>query len=176
MSARFDLDPARPATADELRERVARLEAERETLVEMVTHLQRVAQTGLVTSALAHDVVNHAGGISGVAYLARRQPNPERWETALDRIQAQCCEFAETTNTFLEFVRRRELAGPRSFRAPDILEKVRRLVLPLASPRGRARDPGGRGRRDPRKRAPRDPGAGQPRHERQIELPTLPPA
>lgn len=119
-----------PAAGDAAR--IEELEAEREQLLEMVTHLQRVAQTGLITSALAHDVANHIQVISGVSYLAAAKDSPNAWKKALERVQAQCVELTETTESFLGFVRRREAACESTFKVSAVVESAYRLVLPLA--------------------------------------------
>ena len=67
----------RAAAPEDLAERVRALEAKNETLLELLTQQQRVAQAGLVTAGLAHDVDNHVQIIIGSAYLAARRDDPQ---------------------------------------------------------------------------------------------------
>ena len=125
--------PRRPGTAaEDLRERVEQLEVEREVLLELLSQQQRVAQAGLVTAGLAHDVNNHVQIISGTAYLAERNADPSSWQHALERIQKQCCALAETTHTFLGFVRRKDEIGVGDFTLSHVIRETQRLVRPLA--------------------------------------------
>ena len=137
---RVSLEPAAEAAhgagAAELADRVRDLEAERERLLEMVSHLQRVAQTGLITSAFAHDVNNHVQMISGVAYLAESRSDPQSWKEALQKVQAQCIALTETTQSFLGFVRRRDTVIDTSFTTSQVVEEAQRLVEPLARRHG----------------------------------------
>ena len=89
---------------------------DRQTLLELLAQQQRVAQVGLVTAGLAHDVDNHEQVISGVTFLALRRRNPEEWKRALEKVQAQCCALSEMTRAFLGFVRRRDDAVHAKFR------------------------------------------------------------
>ena len=97
--------------------RIRSLESERDTLIALLAHQQRVAQAGLVTSGLAHDVDNHVQVISGSAFLSLQRSNPAEWKQTLERIQQQCLELTETTRAFLSFVRRREESEGIRFRA-----------------------------------------------------------
>ena len=106
--------------------------AERELLLEMLAHQQRVSQAGLVTAGLAHDVGNHAQCIAGLAYIAQASDDPLDWKDALEQIQERCRELGETTRSFLAFVRRRDRAEVRSFRIAGVLEQAARLLRPLA--------------------------------------------
>ena len=99
----------------------------------MLAQQQRVAQAGLVTAGMAHDINNHVQMISGSAYLALMSERPEEWRQALENVQEQCREIAETTRTFLSFVRRRETFGETSFSASEAVDQARRLVAPLAA-------------------------------------------
>jgi two-component system NtrC family sensor kinase len=126
MSGRRASPGVAPATS------AAEWAAEREHLLELLAQQQRVAQAGLVTAGMAHDVNNHLQQISGAAYLALTTDSPEEWRESLRRIQEQCSEAAETTRAFLSFVRRRDAAEIATFRAGEVLDQVRRLVLPLA--------------------------------------------
>ena len=126
--ARSD-DNADPA---QLAARVAELEAEKAQLMGMLTRLQRVSQTGLITSALAHDANNYVQAISGASYLALQKDSPQRWRDALEKIQQQCVAMAETTTCFLGFVRRRETAGGMQFALSRVVADTCRLLKPLA--------------------------------------------
>jgi len=107
--------------SEDLAQRVRLLEAKNEMLMELLTQQQRVAQAGLVTAGLAHDVDNHVQIIIGSAYLASRRANPEDWKSALSKIQEQCVALTETTRAFLGFVRRSDTVGKSEF---DIAQVV----------------------------------------------------
>jgi len=122
------------ADVDPRAARIEELEAERQTLLSMLTQTQRVSQAGLITSALAHDVSNHAQAVSGACYLALASGCPERWRLALEKIQRQCVTLTETTTAFLGFVRRRDHdADPAErFRVSRVVDESCRLLAPLA--------------------------------------------
>jgi signal transduction histidine kinase len=104
---------------------------EREELLGLLAQQQRVAQAGLVTSGLAHDLNNHIQAASGMAFLALRG-QPEDWKEALERIQDRCCAMADTTQAFLSFVGRRAEVDDGRFRLSDVVESAARLAGPLA--------------------------------------------
>lgn len=120
--------PPAPEAGDEL----AKLRAERDRLLELLAQQQRVAQAGLVTSGLAHDIDNHVQIISGAAFLALQGDSPDEWRRALEKVQGQCCALTETTRAFLGFVRRRDAVGPETFRVTQVVLETERLVRPLA--------------------------------------------
>ncbi len=103
-------------------------------LLEMLAHQQRVAQAGLITAGLAHDVSNHLQLISGGAYLAATCGRPSEMKAALEKIQSQCVELAETTRAFLDFVKRRDATQKQRFLISDVLSQADRLLTPLAKP------------------------------------------
>lgn len=105
---------------------------ERDHLLELLAQQQRVAQTGLITAGLVHDVKNHLQSISGASYLALTSGKAERWESALKDVQSQCRDLAETMDAFLAFVRRRGTAGRGTFRIEEVVREAARLVDPLA--------------------------------------------
>ena len=109
---------------------------EREELLELLAHQQRIAQAGLVTAGLAHDVCNHVQTMSGAAYLALESLKPGDWREALKTVQEQCCALTETTNAFLAFLRRRDDADLDRFELADIVEQAVRLLRPLARTEG----------------------------------------
>ena len=110
--------------------------AKNEMLLDLLTQQQRVAQAGLVTAGLAHDVDNHVQVIIGSAYLACRRDDPEGWKAALNKIQEQCVALTETTRAFLGFVRRRDTLGNSEFDIAQVLDESRRLAQPLARRHG----------------------------------------
>jgi len=122
--------------SENLAERVRTLEAKNEMLLDLLTQQQRVAQAGLVTAGLAHDVDNHVQVIIGSAYLACRRDDPEGWKAALNKIQEQCVALTETTRAFLGFVRRRDTLGNSEFDIAQVLDESRRLAQPLARRHG----------------------------------------
>jgi len=101
-------------------------------LMEMVVQQQRLAQAGLITGSLAHDVNNHLQCISGASFLALQSQDPAEWRRALERIQERCCAVTETTRSFLGFLRRREMHGAGAFCLARAAKETQRLVEPLA--------------------------------------------
>lgn len=122
---------AGPATLSFQEERAAWAQ-ERERLLSMVAQQQRVAQTGLVTSGLVHEVSNHVMLINGLAYMALRGCDPAKWKSTLGQIQERCDEISETMRTVLDFVGRRQEGRLESFRVSGVLEEAARLLRPLA--------------------------------------------
>lgn len=137
-----DADPSAPSVAATAPPDWA---DERERLLEMLAQQQRVAQAGLVTAGMAHDVHNHLQVLTGSACLALMSDRPEDWRDALRDVQEQCREIAETTRAFLSFVRRRDAVGETSFVASDAVEQARRLASPLAKKHGVRLEPAVRG-------------------------------
>jgi signal transduction histidine kinase len=124
--------PAAPPDADER----AAWEAERERLMAMLSQQQRVAQTGLITAGLVHEVGNHVMLIHGLAYLALRGCDPAKWRSTLQQVQAQCEELSDTMRTILAFAGRREEGAVATFRVGDVIAQAVRLLRPLARDRG----------------------------------------
>lgn len=118
-------------SADALRARVRQIEQERTFLVEEVLHLQRVAQAGLMTSGLAHDIANQLTTVMGSAEFALGHDDPGALDAGLRDVLAAAARMHETTDAFLAFVRRRE-HRVRPFAVAEALENVRRLVEPVA--------------------------------------------
>lgn len=106
-------------------------ERKREELIEMLAHQQRVAQAGLITAGLAHDVGNHVQSMSGAVFLALNSERPSELREVLEEVQKRCCALTDLTRAFLSFVRRRDGVLGR-FSAADTVEEVCRLVRPLA--------------------------------------------
>jgi len=135
---RLSPDAHRPDSApeasctSELEAARASWDAERDTLFELLAQQQRVAQAGMITAGLIHDVKNHLQSISGASYLALMSGKPDSWESALTDVQDQCRDLAETMNAFLAFVRRRGSAQWSRFRISEVLSEAARLVAPLA--------------------------------------------
>ncbi len=111
-------------------------DAERELLLELLAQQQRVAQIGLITAGLAHDVDNHIQVISGATFLALRRKNPEDWKLALEKVQFQCCALTEVTRAFLGFVQKQDSVGASTFRVSKVIEEAHRLTRPFAHQRG----------------------------------------
>lgn len=110
-------------------------EREREMLLELLAHQQRVAQAGLVTAGLSHDIKNHVHVLMGVAGLALKSSDPQRWRSALDLIEQQCHDLSDTATAFLHFVRRGEDDPETSFETAVVVEQTGRLVETLAKSR-----------------------------------------
>lgn len=104
---------------------------EREVLLEMLAQQQRVSQAGLVTSGVAHEIHNHASVISGLATLALAADDPDEWRETLTQVAERARILSETTQTIMDFVRRREGVTDRRFCAADVVRKARRLTQPL---------------------------------------------
>lgn len=111
-------------------------ETERARLLEMLAQQQRLAQAGLVTAGLAHEVSNHLMRMSGSAYMALRGRDPGEWCKALDGIQKECDDLAQTMDTLLSFVRKRESAGAMAFSLSTVVREAVRLLRPLARTAG----------------------------------------
>lgn len=118
-----------------LRSRIRQLEQERGLLLEEVLHLQRVAQAGLMTSGLAHDLANQLTTVMGGAEVALADEDPESLRDGLRDVLDAAARMHETTDAFLAFVRRRE-HRVRPFAVAEALENVRRLVEPVARGEG----------------------------------------
>lgn len=107
-------------------------QAEREALYELLAHEQRVAQVGLVTSGLAHDVMNGLQLISGAAQVALLSRDPLAARDALEKVTAHCQDVAEITRALLQFVKRRDAPEEAVFPIEDCMATAERLVAPLA--------------------------------------------
>ncbi len=105
---------------------------DRERLLELLTHQQRVAQAGLMTAGLTHDINNHLQLILGAASLALEDDDPHAWRDALERIQEQSFAVSEMTRSFLAFVRKRDPTESAVFQAREVVVQSVRLVRPLA--------------------------------------------
>lgn len=105
---------------------------ERRILVDMLAQQQRVAQAGLITSSLAHDIRNQAQMILATAELSLVTDGEEGLRRALREIMAYCHDVAETTEAFMAFARRRSMAEHQTFAVSDVLEHTERLIAPLA--------------------------------------------
>ena len=101
-------------------------------LLEMLAQQQRVAQMGLITSGLAHDVKNHIFVLMGNADLALCSANPQEWRDALTRIKERCRELSDVTNAFLGFVRRNQTSASESFDVSQAVRQACSLAQPLA--------------------------------------------
>jgi signal transduction histidine kinase len=106
-------------------------EREREQLLEMLAHQQRVAQMGLITSGLVHDMNHHLMVMSGSAELALQSGDPGQCVEALERVKQCCRALDETARAFLGLVRRR---APQDTPTPivDSVVQAGRLLRPLA--------------------------------------------
>ncbi len=107
-------------------------EAERAKLLEMLAQQQRLAQAGLVTAGLAHEVSNHLMRMSGSAYMALRGRDPAAWCKALDAVQKECDDLAQTMETLLTFVRKRKSGSAMVFSFSQVMRDATRLLRPLA--------------------------------------------
>lgn len=123
-----------PPAGEDSGRRVA-WEIEREHLLELLAHQQRVAQAGLVTAGLTHDINNHVQMISGAAFLALDGSDPNEWRDALERIQEQCRAVTDMTRAFMSFIRRQDTACAGTFAVSDVVAQTARLVRPLAKRR-----------------------------------------
>lgn len=116
---------------DRLHERLRRLEAERRQLVEHVLHLERVAQVGLMTSGLAHDLANQLVGVMGAAELGLMQGDPHALRDGLSSVLGHAGRMHDTLDAFLAFVRRGE-DRMRVFPVAGLVDAVQGLVQPFA--------------------------------------------
>lgn len=111
-------------------------ETERARLLEMLAQQQRLAQAGLVTAGLAHEVSNALMRISGTAYMALRGRDPAAWCKALDTVQTECDDLAKTMDTLLTFVRKRRDGSTLAFSLSTVVREAVRLLRPLARKAG----------------------------------------
>lgn len=123
--------PFEEPDAESLRDRLRELEAEKAQLAEQVLHLERVAQVGLMTSGLAHDLVNQLTGVLGTAELALMRGHPASLREGLDGVLVHAGRMHDTVEAFLSFVRRRE-HRVRYVAAAEVVDAVQRLVQPVA--------------------------------------------
>jgi len=105
---------------------------ERAKLLELLAQQQRIAQAGLLTAAIAHDVNNELQILSGIAWLAQDSGDPCEQHQALGQVRDRCVALSETMSSFLAFVRRRDDAALAKFRLSDVLSHTRNLAQPLA--------------------------------------------
>jgi hypothetical protein len=63
------------------------IDREKENLLQIIARQQRLAQAGLLTASLTHDVGNFVQLISGAAYLALDSDDPE--ECARDSVRSR---------------------------------------------------------------------------------------
>lgn len=120
---------------DSLRARVRELESERDALAEQVLELQRVAEGGLLTGGLAHDLRNQLTTLLGASELALMQGHPEALREGLHAAMRQGWRMHETVDAFVQFVRRRE-GRSRVFGVTESMEALGRLVEPVARAEG----------------------------------------
>jgi two-component system C4-dicarboxylate transport sensor histidine kinase DctB len=128
---RIDGDERR-AASEHVTESPEGVEHDREMLLELLAQQQRVAQVGLITSGLTHDIANHLQVISGRVYLALQHDDPHEWREALEKVQELCAAMTETTRAFLGFVRRRKTTWQESFQLSSVIEEGFRLTRRLA--------------------------------------------
>ncbi len=110
----------------------AEWDEERQRLQEMLAHQQRVAQAGLVTAGLSHDIRNHIQTMLGNAELALDSRDPEHMTLALRLIVTTCRDVRDTAQSFLSFTSRQTAVRETSFRLGDVVASCRRLTAPLA--------------------------------------------
>ena len=135
MSARTQWLPFDAAQGDSDRARIRALEAERARLAEQVLHLERVAHVGLMTSGLAHDLLNQVTAMLGTAELARMMGDPDSLRDGIDGVAEHARRMHETVEAFLDFVRRRE-GRVRDVPLSEVAAQVQRLVEPVARSKG----------------------------------------
>lgn len=125
-----------PADAEaSLRVRVRDLESEKEALIEQVFELQRVAEAGLLTGGLAHDLRNQLTALMGSAELALMQGHPEALREGLAATTRQGFRMHDTVEAFLQFVRRRE-GRSRVFEVKELTDSIERLIETVARTEG----------------------------------------
>ena len=105
---------------------------ERARLMNLLAQQQRLAQTGLLTAGLAHEISNHAMVIAGLSYAAQRSRDPKSWKEALAQIDERCRDLSQTMSTILAFADRRESSLILTFQASHVVEEAVRLLRPLA--------------------------------------------
>jgi hypothetical protein len=96
---------------------------DREQLLDMLVHQQRLAQEGLVTAGLSHDLTSQILALSGTACVALRSPRPEDWRDALRGVEGQCMALNETLSAFLAFAGRGESSSRSTFRISDAVQQ-----------------------------------------------------
>lgn len=114
-----------------LRERVRALEAERERLLDHLRHVDRVAQAGLMTAGLAHDLANQVTAVAGSAELALLHATPDAVREGLDGVLQHARRMHDTIEAFLAFMRHRE-HRVRVLPVAELIDAVQRLVAPIA--------------------------------------------
>jgi signal transduction histidine kinase len=138
MSKRIKGEPwprhRQPLTAPDADERAA-WEAERERLFGMLWQQQRLAQTGLITAGLVHEVGNQLMLLQGLAYVALRAEDPAKWRDALEQVQVRSEDLSDTMRTILAFAGRQEEGTVATFRVKDVVAQAVRLLRPLAQER-----------------------------------------
>lgn len=115
-------------------------EQERQRLLAMIVQQQRVAQTGLITAGLVHEVNNHLMLMQGMAWTAQRSTDPTTWRSALQQVEGSCNDLSETMKAILAFAGRREDSNLVTFRASDAVKEALRLLRPLALSKGISMD------------------------------------
>lgn len=105
---------------------------ERARLLNLLAQQQRLAQTGLLTAGLAHEISNHVMVITGIAFAAQRSIDPSSWKGALEKIRERCDDLSQTMATILAFADRREHSLKTTFYASDVVAQAVRLLRPLA--------------------------------------------
>ncbi len=118
-----------------LRVRVRELERERDALRGEVIGLQRVAEAGLLTGGLAHDLRNQLTAFLGAAELALMQGHSDALREGLRATMRQGWRMHETVDAFVQFVQRRE-GRARVFEVKESMDGLERLVDPVARGEG----------------------------------------
>ena len=105
---------------------------ERARLMNLLAQQQRLAQTGLLTAGLAHEISNHVMVIAGLAFAAQRSIDPASWKEALGQIEERCRDLSQTMETILAFADRRKTTLQTTFQASHVVQEAVRLLRPLA--------------------------------------------
>lgn len=105
---------------------------EKENLLQIIVRQQRLAQAGLLTASLTHDVGNFVQLISGAAFLALDSDDPEEWRAGLREVQESCRDLSDLTRAFMNLFRRQEEQREGRFRLSQVLTQVERIVRTYA--------------------------------------------
>ena len=105
---------------------------QRDMLVAMLLHQQRLAQSGLLMSGLAHDIGNQVTGVLGNIFLALRSNDPAEWREALEFAKAHCTTIGDTMRAYMSFAKRRRRAKFSTFSLSEVVNQVQLLSQSIA--------------------------------------------
>ncbi|MDJ0975934.1 MAG: HAMP domain-containing sensor histidine kinase [Planctomycetota bacterium] len=100
---------------------------QRDMLLAMLLHQQRLAQSGLLMSGLAHDIGNQVTGVLGNIFLALRSNDPAEWREALELAKTHCTSIGDTMRAYMSFAKRRRRAKFSTFSLSEVVNQVQLL-------------------------------------------------